>query len=64
MRRSESLSSSAISSIEWDDGTGRLTVYFHHGPSYSYEGVTEEEFEEFAQADSPGRHWHAVFKGR
>ena len=47
-----------------DNATGTLTVTFTGGNSYSYDNISRDEFEEFAGAASPGRHWHAVFKGR
>jgi len=67
-RFSERLASATIPYAEWEGpdegGAGELRVTFSDGRSYVHGGVTWGEFAAFVASSSPGRFWHAVFKGR
>jgi hypothetical protein len=54
-----SVSSSAITDIEWDEDTQTLTVTFRDGSSYDYTGVSEEEYNDFLNAGSIGAYFNA-----
>lgn len=62
--RSARLRSSAISTVLWSPAERTMTVTFVSGHSYTHEDVSEDEYERFIRAPSPGREWHTVFKGR
>jgi hypothetical protein len=49
------VSSSAISSIEYDEESQTLTVYFIKGGVYEYGGVPKDVYEAFLNSGSPGR---------
>jgi hypothetical protein len=63
-KRSDRLASSAIPFAEYDPATEEMTVTFANGQSYTYSGVSEEEYTAFIESPSPGRTWHSVFRGR
>lgn len=55
--------SSHIHSLSYDtDGT--LTVRFHSGGSYAYEGVDEDTYRALHESASPGRVFRERVKGR
>ena len=41
-----------------------LTVEFHSGKQYTYEGVSQEAFDAFKNAKSPGQHFGAYIKSQ
>ncbi|HEX4275831.1 MAG TPA: KTSC domain-containing protein [Bryobacteraceae bacterium] len=61
--RTESKSSN-VRAIEYDADTSRLTVEFHSGGRYAYDGVTADDHAAFVKAPSHGKHFHAHIKGK
>lgn len=55
---------SNVSTSAYDPETGHLTVTFHNGRRYRYEGVSPELAEEFKGAGSPGGFLHAHIIGK
>lgn len=53
-----------ILSHQYSPETGHLTVTFHGGRQYRYEGVGKADAEAFAQAESKGRHLNAHIIGK
>jgi KTSC domain len=56
------LNSSLIDSARYDPATGDLTVQFHQGRRYIYEGVSPKAADHFFQAESPGAYFHKYIK--
>lgn len=56
------LNSSLIQAVAHDPPTGDLTLQFHNGPRFLYQGVSEHLADHLAQADSPGKFFHAFIK--
>lgn len=56
--------SSNIKGYAYDEAKKRLTVQFHDGGLYHYDGVKPHEYSRFDQAESTGRHFHAHVKGK
>ncbi|WP_183627718.1 KTSC domain-containing protein [Novosphingobium sediminicola] len=56
--------SSAIKRAEYDDATGRLTIWFPQGHSYDYCGVPPEIWQGLLSAGSPGRYFNAFIADR
>jgi len=54
-----SLSSSAISSAEYDPDGENLTIDFTDGDSHTYDGVDIETFVGLVNASSPGAYFNA-----
>ena len=54
------VASSSIAAIGWEDGT--LLVEFLNGQSYEYYEVPQEVYEEFLNAQSHGKFYHAYIK--
>lgn len=54
--------SSAISRIEWTNGT--LSIWFHETGRYDYHGVPERIFHEFLAAGSKGSFYNRYIKDR
>jgi hypothetical protein len=50
--------SSNIEALEWDPLRNVLRVTFTSGLTYSYEDVSENEFEDLINADSVGSHFY------
>jgi len=60
-----SISSTAISSVEYNDETEEMTVTFADGgQSYTHPGVPWEVFDGLVSATSAGRYYHANIKGQ
>lgn len=55
------IESSNIAKAGWDASTG-LVLEFKTGMTYSYPTVTKETYQEFCQANSKGRFFHANIK--
>lgn len=53
-----------ILSHQYSPETGHLTVTFHGGRVYRYEGVGKDDAEAFAAAESKGRHLNAHIIGK
>lgn len=53
--------STSIEHVWYNVNTERLTIKFRHGGTYSYDGVSEELFDEFKDAESLGSFFHATF---
>lgn len=56
--------SSVLKAWHYDIASGRLTVRFHHGGAYSYDGVTPKDVEEIKAAKSIGKHFAANIRHR
>lgn len=56
--------SSNIGSIGYCSDTKTLAVKFNHGGTYHFKGVTPEKYQEFASAESVGRHFLSEIKGK
>lgn len=63
MRRKR-VSSSAISSVGYDDGSSTLELEFKSGSVYDYHGVPPDVYRELMEADSKGRFVSSNIKGR
>ena len=57
-------SSKNIHSASYDADSQKLTVKFHHGGTYVYDGVDVEKAQAFADADSHGEFLHSQIKGQ
>lgn len=55
---------SNILNHEYSPETGHLTVTFHGGRKYRYEGVGKDDAKAFASADSKGAHLHRHIIGK
>ena len=53
--------SSNIDAIAYEDGV--LHVWFKGGNHYTYDGVTEETFNQFLNSTSKGRFFHTHIRG-
>jgi hypothetical protein len=53
-----------VSTSAYDPETGHLTVTFHNGRKYRYEGVDADTAEEFKGAGSPGAFLHSRVIGK
>ena len=68
MRLSFQPRSSAIRSVDWDngdsdqEGAGLMTVVFSSGSSYDYQGVPLAVFEAWSRSPSAGRFFHMNIK--
>ena len=62
MQRRFNPSSTAISSVSYDDETREMTVTFKSGRSYSHPNVPLEVYDDFAAAPSAGRFWNTIVK--
>jgi hypothetical protein len=58
----QSVSSSAIAAIGYEDGT--LAVMFHNSGTYYHHGVSYELFERFMRSGSKGAFYNAYIRGR
>ena len=58
-----SVDSSNISAIGYDPATQELQVEFKNGTTYSYQGVTEGQYQELLNAPSVGRYFMANIRG-
>lgn len=56
------VSSSAISRIEWDNGT--LSIWFRESGRYDYFNVPEQVYQAFLQAPSKGTFFNDHIKDR
>lgn len=56
------VNSSAISRIEWDNGT--LSIWFHESGRYDYPGVPESVYEAFLRSESKGTFYNDHIKDR
>lgn len=57
------VNSTAISKIGYDVKEKKLSVLFHHGRQYEYEGVSEDTFKNFLKAPSVGKYYNQHIKG-
>ena len=55
MKLNETHQSSTIQTSSYDNVTGELMVTFNGGSTYQYEGVTNEDYSSFVNAESAGR---------
>jgi hypothetical protein len=55
--------SSNIKGIGYHPETQTMAVKFSNG-IYHYNGVTEKEFQAFQKAESIGKHFHSVIRGK
>lgn len=53
------VTSSTISHIGHDPNLNRLTIKFHNGGTYSYDGVSADEHKALLNAPSVGKHFAA-----
>lgn len=58
------VTSKNIESIAYDPETQTLEVKFKSGGTYSYQGVSKQEFEDFENASSLGSHFHHHIRSR
>lgn len=57
-RTCDDVDSTAISSIGYNNGAGRLEVTFQSGRSYAYYNVSRQRYQAFCNADSKGRYFN------
>jgi len=62
IQKMQSVASSQIDAIGHDPETNTLKVVFKGGNAYEYANVTAEQFDDFLNADSIGKHFGAHFK--
>ena len=55
--------SSTIQNVGYNSETKVLTVTFKNGGTYHYSDVTADQFHEFKNAESHGKHFHKVING-
>ena len=53
----------AISSVEYNNSLGRMTVSFVGGGTYTYDGVSQQRYQSFCTAGSKGRYMNKAIKG-
>ena len=53
-----------IHSAAYDPDSQKLTVRFHRGGTYVYDGVSADKAQAFADADSHGEFLHSDIKGQ
>lgn len=58
------VSSSALAAVGYDAAVRVLIVQTRSGHRYTYSDVTAEEHAALLGADSIGKHWLAVFRGK
>lgn len=58
------VNSSHINGAHYDSLGAHLTLRFKNGAEYTVHGVSQEQYEEFLAAPSPGQHLHGVLKHR
>jgi len=56
--------STNVSGIGYDAPSGTLEVHFANGGKYRYTGVTQEVFDGFLKAPSPGGYFASVVRGK
>ena len=56
------VSSSNVAGVDYDPATRELRVTFHSGRTYTYEGVSEDEYLSLLGASSVGRYFNDVIK--
>lgn len=56
--------SGMIKSIGYDDVEKLLTLEFNSGGSYQYSDVPKEVFDGLLNAESAGKYFHAIIKGK
>ena len=56
------VSSSNLVGVDYDPATRELRVTFQSGRTYTYEGVTEDEYAGLLGAGSAGRYFNDVIK--
>lgn len=56
--------SSTIHSHGYDEPTSTMTIKFHSGSTYRYEGVSPEDYAAFAGAESVGKHFGAHIRNK
>lgn len=57
------VSSSAIRSASYDEGSQVMTVNFTDGSEYSYDGVPPDVFDDFVGSGSPGSYFNQNIRG-
>ncbi len=57
-----SVTSSAISRIEWETGT--LSIWFHETGRYDYYNVPESEYQSFIRAASIGTYYNSYIRDK
>lgn len=63
MRYVAQLSSTALSSAEYDDESGQLSITFTSGQTFTYDNVPMSVFEGLQSARSAGQFYHQRIKG-
>jgi hypothetical protein len=58
------VSSDHIAGVKYDSFECRMTVKFHNGAEYAVHSVRPEEYQEFLDAPSQGKHYHQHIKTR
>lgn len=56
--------SSQIKRLGYDATSGNLQIRFKTGATYEYDGVTPEEFDALASADSHGKAFGSLIRGK
>lgn len=55
----QSVSSSNLTAVGYDEESKTLRVTFRSGPTYEYKGVPKRTYEELMSADSLGSYFHS-----
>lgn len=58
----QSVSSSNIAAVGYDEAEKKLHVQFHNGSTYAYEGVPADVHSELVGAESVGKYFNAHVK--
>lgn len=56
--------SSFLKGCSYDEEKQELTVFFQNGKEYPFADVSKEIYEEFKDAESPGKYFGAYIKGK
>lgn len=59
----QQVNSSDLESVGYDSDTNMLVVEFKSGNTYSYEGVSQDMYNELISSDSIGKYFNQYIKG-
>ena len=62
-KRENSVISSVISRVSYDEDTQSMTIYFKSGRSYTIDNASPDIYDGLVEASSPGRYFNDVIKG-
>ena len=60
----KTMNSTAITGIEYSEGRRELTIVFSSGHAYVYAGVSRRTRDQLVKAESVGKAYHQLIRGR